>query len=373
MKISAKNSLVLPDSSSFKWVAELGKQQGLHQQALLELFKSLKTKRDIIELATRLVTLVEHNYYHRRLEVVESISQALINLPLPLAFKQVGQYHMAICINRQGRFEEAQKQFEVLADEIRHRYKSRAILSMAYIANEKADFQSALPLYVEASRLAGTQEFKDPSVKIVAQRTIAVIKSKYGDHEGALADLNSLFPGVRAVSRQDPYLFYEHLNSLAVELAELGRLEEAKHASKTALTSAYAHAYPQWQETFDEIALKSQRASRSSVANIQLQVVADNVVYLPCARYSANINSPQSFGPRLKQARVINFEEWSKMSKEDDAPQQKPARPHRHQITLSEKQAKLLRLIYDDNVTEEFLDKLLKTAEDIESNKQISS
>lgn len=373
MKTGIKNKSALLNFSSFKQMAELENQNGLHQQVLLEFFKSLKTKQDVIELATRLVTLAEHNYSHRRLEVVESISQALINLPLPEAFKQVGEYHLAMCVKRQGRFDEAQKQLEALADNIRHRYKSRAVLSLAYMANEKGDLQSTLPLYVEASRLAGSQEFNDPSVKIVAQRTIAIIKSEDGDHEGALADLNRLFPIVRAVSRWDPSLLYDHLNSLAVELAEVNRLEEAGRAAGTAVASPYAHAYPQWRETLDEIRVKSQRASRSSVLNIQLQAAADNVVHLPCARPADNNGSPQSFSPRPQQARVINFEEWSKMFKEDDTPQQKPARLHGHQMTLSEKQAKLLRLIYDDNVSEEFLDKLLKTAEDVELNKQASS
>ena len=282
MKRDTKNNFALLDSSSFKRVAELEKQSGLHQQVLLEFIKGLKTKQDIIELATRLVTLVEHNYLHRRLEVVESISQALINLPLPGSFKQVGQYYLTMCIKYQGRLDEAQKQFEALADTIPHRYKSRAIISLAGIASEKGDFKSGLPLYVEASRVAGIEGLNDPSVKIIAQRMIAVIKSIDGDHKGALADLNNMFPLVRAVSMQEPYLFYEHLNSLAVELAEAGRLEEARRASETALRSPYAHAYPQWRETRDEIRMKSQRASRSFVVNVQLPVVADNVVHLPC-------------------------------------------------------------------------------------------
>ena len=374
MKRDIKNKLAPPDSSSLKRMAELEKQIGLHQQVLLEFFKSLKTKRDIIESATRLVTLVEHNYLLRRLEVVESISQALINLPLPGSFKQVGQYYLAMCLSRQGMLDEAQTQLEALADDIPHRYKSRAIISLAGLASEKGDFKSGLPLYVEASRVAGTEGLNDPSVKLVAQRMIAVVKSIDGDHKGALADLNSLFPLVRAASRWEPYLYYEHLNSLAVELAEVGRLEEAKRASETVIRSPYAHAYPQWRETRDEIQMKSRHTSRSFVVNVQLPVVADNVVHLPFAGYEGNANSPQSLSPRSRRARVINFEEWTKMSKEDDdTPQQKLARPQTQQMTISEKQAKLLRLIYDDNVTEEFLDKLLKAAEEIALSKQANN
>ncbi|MGA9768517.1 MAG: hypothetical protein WBV94_05720 [Blastocatellia bacterium] len=380
MKIDAENNFALLDSSSFRQVAKLKSQSGSYSQVLSEFIKGLKTKQEIIELATRLVTLVEHNYLHRRAAVVESISQALINLPLPASYRQVGQYHLTMCIKNQGRPDEAKKQLEALASDIPHRYKSRAIISLAGMASEKGDFQSGLPLYVEASRVAGTQRFSDPVVKIVAQRMIAVIKSIDGDHKGALADLDRLFPFVRAVSRWEPYLFYEHLNSLAVEFAEAGRLEEAIRASETTIRSPYAHAYPQWRETRDEIAMKSQRASRSFVVNLRLPiaaeivmadtVVANNVVRLPVG----NADSPQSPGPRSQQARVINFKEWTKMSKENyDTPRHKPARSQMHQMTLSEKQAKLLRLIYDDTVTEEFLDKLLKTAEDMALSRQANN
>ncbi|HST22122.1 MAG TPA: hypothetical protein VLR90_13445, partial [Blastocatellia bacterium] len=111
MKRDTKNKFALLDSSSLKRVDEPEKQSGLHQQVLLELIKGLKTKQDIIELATRLVTLVEHNYLHHRFEVVESISRALINLPVPASFRQVGQYYLTMCIKYQGRLDEAQQQF----------------------------------------------------------------------------------------------------------------------------------------------------------------------------------------------------------------------------------------------------------------------
>src|ERR1044071_8277253 len=182
MKRDTKNKFALLDSSSFKRVAELEKQSGL---VVSNFIKGLKTKQDIIELATRLVTLVEHNYLRRRLEVVEPISQALINLPLPESFKQVGQYYLTMCIKYQGRLDEAQKQFEALADTIPHRYKSRAIISLAGMAAEKGAFKSGLALSVAASRVAGIEGMNEPSVKIVAQRMIAVIKSIEGDHKGA--------------------------------------------------------------------------------------------------------------------------------------------------------------------------------------------
>jgi hypothetical protein len=66
---------------------------------------------------------------------------------------------------------------------------------------------------------------------------------------------------VRLASHEHPALRYDYLNSLAVELAETGRLEEAKHAIEIALRSPFADRYPNWRTTRDEIADKEREIS----------------------------------------------------------------------------------------------------------------
>jgi hypothetical protein len=56
-------------------------------------------------------------------------------------------------------------------------------------------------------------------------------------------------------------LRYDYLNSLAVELAETGRIEEAKDAIGIALRSPFADRYPNWTATRGEIADKERRTS----------------------------------------------------------------------------------------------------------------
>jgi hypothetical protein len=119
--------------------------------------------------------------------------------------------------------------------------------------------------------------------------------------------------------------------------------------------------------------MKSRRASRAFVAGSKLPVEASNVTYLPFAVYASNFNSPQAQKAHSQQARIIRFEEWNKMSKESTISKDKLARPQMQQMTVSEKQAALLKFIYADNVSEEMLDKLLKAAEEATLDIQISS
>src|SRR4029077_3907719 len=87
-----------------------------------------------------------------------------------------------------------------------------------------------------------------------------------GNHRGALALLESLFPLANSMRSSQPHVYHDYLNSLAVELCEAGRLEEAKNVSQIVLASPYASAYPEWRDTREEIELRGLRASRSTVA-----------------------------------------------------------------------------------------------------------
>ncbi|HEY3136596.1 MAG TPA: hypothetical protein VGL29_11270 [Blastocatellia bacterium] len=93
-----------------------------------------------------------------------------------------------------------------------------------------------------------------------------MINGLEGNHRGAVALLETLFPLACSVRASQPHLYYDYLNSLAVELCEVERLEEARNVSKVVLASPFAPAYPEWQETREEIELKARRASRWVVA-----------------------------------------------------------------------------------------------------------
>jgi hypothetical protein len=189
------------------------------------------------------------------------------------------------------------------------------MMSLGAIAFDGGDFQSALPLYVEACRVARAGGSRDIFTFTEAQRQIAVLSSLQGDHQSAIARLDCLYRIASASG--DQYLRYACLNSLAVELGEAGRLEEAAGASSLVLASPFAPAYPEWRATFDEIKLKSYRSPRSFVPLQPAPVGEAKVVPLPLQ------GKPDSIpGERAQRARVgrpgtvTKIDEWkSQMSK----------------------------------------------------------
>ncbi|MFL6275544.1 MAG: hypothetical protein ACJ74G_10055, partial [Blastocatellia bacterium] len=93
-----------------------------------------------------------------------------------------------------------------------------------------------------------------------------VVRSIYGDHRQALADLERLFPIVGAIAKHCPAFYYEFLNSYAIELGEVGRLVEAQNVSAITLASPFAAVYPEFAQTRDELAAKRTAATPSVVA-----------------------------------------------------------------------------------------------------------
>ncbi|HXG67233.1 MAG TPA: hypothetical protein VNO70_19175, partial [Blastocatellia bacterium] len=115
-------------------------------------------------------------------------------------------------------------------------------------------------------RQASRSGVLDAYTLISTQKMIAVCKGLDGDHHGALKILENLFPIANSVRWPQPQIYFDYLNSCAVELAEVGRLEEARRFSQIVLASPFSPAYPEWGETLAEITEKARRASRSVVA-----------------------------------------------------------------------------------------------------------
>ena len=63
-----------------------------------------------------------------------------------------------------------------------------------------------------------------------------------GDHKGALRYLESIYPLARMAGSLQPYTYYDYLNTLAVEMSEVGRIEEAHGASEVAVKLSFDSA-----------------------------------------------------------------------------------------------------------------------------------
>jgi hypothetical protein len=150
-----------------------------------------------------------------------------------------------------GRYREA---ILGVVDHILPGYRARAILGLADSYYLGGDFGQSASLAIDAARVA--REEQDYLTRCAALRHLAVIRSIHGDHNGSLKDLERLLPVVRSVAGPCSPEYYAHLNSIAVELGEAGRLEEANAAVDVALRSPFSANYPGWRETKLELAAK---------------------------------------------------------------------------------------------------------------------
>lgn len=142
-------------------------------------------------------------------------------------------------------------------------YQAQALQVIGIIHHARGEIDASLPFYLAAGKAAIDC---DLLTFVESQKMTAVVRSIHGDHQQALDDLERLFPLVRAIGKQYPALYYDYLNSLAVEFGEVGRLNEAKAACSIALASPFAAAYPEIAQTRDELEAKRTAATPSIVA-----------------------------------------------------------------------------------------------------------
>ena len=131
-------------------------------------------------------------------------------------------------------------------------------VARAYVRS--GDLPTALPFLVEA---ANASSGIDPLTYLQAHRYLAVCQSIDGDHLGALSHLSQLEPALQAVRHIYPTEYLDQLNSRAVELGQLGRVDQAKGLLAIPLASSIAAGFPDWHETkreLDEIEAKGATA-----------------------------------------------------------------------------------------------------------------
>ena len=264
-------SLVLTGFSSLKRFAdslESISHPGFYQQLASDLVTGVHNKQVFAELGDRLVMLAEQSYAFRQLDALEQVSQLLLKLPRSLEYETVGRYYQALSVQRFGRgdIKQAVRTLEYVVENASPTYRAKAMQSLGTNSCYRGDYQSALSLYREAARFASRSNIYDAYATLGSQKMAAVINGLEGNHRGAVALLENLLPPAQSVRSSQPHVYYDYLNSLAVELCEVGRFEEARNISHIVVASPFACAYPEWRETREEIELNERRASRSTVA-----------------------------------------------------------------------------------------------------------
>lgn len=263
------------------------------------LIQTVSSQDLFLKLTDALIQLAEQAYLRRNLDTLEDVSQILMNLPVDGA-RQIGLYYHALVVKREGQLDEAQMLLETVADRAPLNYRARATQSLGANYLQKGQLKETLRFQLEALRMASSKNGHGLQTMLMAHGEIAVVRSLDGDHKRALSDLEGLWPLVCHVARQNPFYFYLFKNELAVELGEAGRIEEAEAASKIALASQFASAYPEWAETRHEIEAKRTSASTSVVAVSQ----AFEVTEVPHTQPQACLLKPQPF---LIRKRIVAF------------------------------------------------------------------
>jgi tetratricopeptide (TPR) repeat protein len=190
----------------------------------------------------RLIRLAELAYGRRDYAALEATGEALAAIPFQPA-QRAGTYYRAVLHTRAGELDRAA---ELLGD-LR---APRALLTLGTVEEYRGNFAEAARLHVEAMRAGrGLDLFTVAG----ARMQLATIRAVEGDHAGALHDLQSAGPLVRLAAQAQPSLYPIWHNAVAVELGELGRVEEARPVIAVALASPIADRYPEFEQTAAEL------------------------------------------------------------------------------------------------------------------------
>ncbi|HSO74941.1 MAG TPA: hypothetical protein VLU47_08885 [Blastocatellia bacterium] len=364
MKTTTNKSLFSTDSSSLlrcaARAARLG-AGGLYHQVAVSLLKGIHHSESLSRTVTQLVLLAERAYALRQFEMVGAVSKALFELPLPRQHENIGLFYEALSINRGGTAvgNHARPIFERVWEEGNSLYRAKGMLALGTMAKDG----TAPSYYKEVIRILSSESIFDPLTAVRTSRWTAVARAEEGDHEGALADLEKLGPLVRAAAAIEPSDYYDHLNSLAVELGEVGRIEEALRLSQVVVASPFAAVYPCWHETLDEIKSKTQRSSLSIVAVSQAPSGGTDSPGQIISWPGDSDRQGNSISPSAKDsARIINLGDWKKKldKKSNGNTQKEPSVERIRSMTLEEKQATITRYVYGDQVTDEMLNSILQ-------------
>ncbi len=255
-------------TTSFDFISfssKYGLTDSQHRISLAGLSLGIVTKQALFDYGRRLVSLAEDTYFLRQVEILEKISEKLTALSLP-EFENIGAYYKALCLKREGHTEKACALFERVSEEGPAFYRARAIQSLGATYFDNSDYDSARRLFIEAQHLACRNKYSNPLAFLQSQWWLGILQSIEGNYESSVANFEALRPMVEVIASRHPSMWFNYQNNLAVELMNVGRIEEAQQACRIALASPFASLYPEWRETARDLARKSRRASPSFVS-----------------------------------------------------------------------------------------------------------
>ena len=207
----------------------------------------------------QLIQSAEAGYYLRDIQSQHEIGILLQSFGYP--FNQVGKFYESIYLFRSGQYEKARELLECVADSAPARYRSKALLSLAAVAERIGRFEESLRLRLQIASV------DDPVTLLEAHRGMAARRGVEGEHRAALRDLERMIPLAQIIGKRGHPAYVTFLNSYAVELFEGNRTEEAEQVANAIAASPFINRYPEWRETITDIEAKRKRSSMIAVPN----------------------------------------------------------------------------------------------------------
>jgi hypothetical protein len=165
----------------------------------------------------------------------------------------LGLYYQSISLNRTrfGNVFEAEQLARTLSESPNLTLRIGAPLLLAANRLNWGQIDEAKRLLLESNK--ALLQSRDLLYLANSQNLLAIYKSLEGDHAGSLRSLLGLKNYLPSLRFHYPATYFNYLNSISVELCELGFLEAAAEYIKPTLKSPYLKAYPEWRETAVEI------------------------------------------------------------------------------------------------------------------------
>jgi tetratricopeptide (TPR) repeat protein len=281
------------------------------------------------QLGNSIIKAIKAARAFRRVEQVSELSRILINIPIR-EFQLIAQYYLVWCDCRENK--QRVESLERIIDQTRA-YKAQALITRAAIEGRKGNIESEAYFYAEALKANPTI-----SQRVDILKSLAVVKAKEGYHKQSLRDFDEL---LYLLKYTEPIIYYDCLNSYAVELGESGRIYEARNISRLVLASPFSFAYPEWQQTAEDL----REASRSIVAINPSRYVPSNVLLMP--EHEIDRLEPNQSG---QPARVLDFE---KRKKKMAKGKKNNGEKQREVIPLKDMFMKIMEAYTSDTTTDE--------------------
>jgi hypothetical protein len=293
-------------------------------------------------LGNRIIKEIKAAHAFRQVDTVRELASILINNPIR-EFQLIAEYYLVWCDCRERKYDT--EALDRLIDQTKT-YKTKALLSRAAFEGYQGKMEPELYFYTEALKTVS-----NISDYIEALRCIAIVKAKEGFRQSALKDIESLFPLLKYA---EPIVYYDCLNSLAVELGEAGRKNEARDIIRYVLASPYAFAYPEWQQTGEDL----QPASRSFIVPNPSPARIGKLLAMPPVKHTESVKQD-------RPARVVSLLQWKmNMAKKEENDKLAKDRPQ----TSSERVMYIMNHITAE-LTDDELDRVINLLDEIHSKK----